>query len=39
MFVSFILSILARHKAFSWKPDVDLSDNAIYSTLLPFGHS
>lgn len=35
MLVSFILSILNRKPGFAWAPSVDLSDNAIRSTLLP----
>ncbi len=34
MFVSLILSFLARRAAFAWSPSVDLSDNEVRSTLL-----
>jgi hypothetical protein len=35
MFISLILSVLARRKAFVWSPALDLSDREVYSTLLP----
>ena len=35
MFLSFILSRLSRRPAFTWRPSLDLSDNTIYSTLIP----
>ena len=37
MFLSLLLSWLARRPAFSWSPSLDLSDNEVYSTLLPGG--
>lgn len=39
MFMSFILSLMARHAAFSWQPELDLTDNEIFSTLLPSSRS
>ena len=36
MFVSLVLSFLyRRRRAFVWAPALDLSDHAIYSTLIP----
>ncbi len=35
MFLSFILSFLARKSAFSWSPSLDLTDTSVYSNLLP----
>ena len=35
MFLTFVLSFLSRKRAFTWRPSLDLSDNAIRSTLLP----
>lgn len=39
MFLSFILSLMARHAAFSWQPELDLADSEIFSTLLPSSRS
>ena len=44
MILSFILSLLSRRgspatRPFSWSPALDLTDNEIYSTLLPGSHS
>lgn len=39
MLVSFILSVLNRKPGFAWAPSLDLSDNAIRSTLLPSSQS
>lgn len=38
MFVSLILSLLARKHAFVWRPSLDLTDHEVYSTLLPGAH-
>jgi hypothetical protein len=35
MILSFILAVMARKSAFSWKPALDLSDNEIRSALIP----
>ncbi len=35
MFLSLILSFLNRTARFSWSPDLDLDDRAVYSTLIP----
>ena len=35
MILSFVLSLLARKPAFSWMPELDLSDNEVRSTLIP----
>ena len=35
MFISFMLSFLARRNAFSWSPALGLTDPVVYSTLLP----
>jgi hypothetical protein len=35
MILSFILALLSRETGFSWKPSLDLSDNAIRSALIP----
>lgn len=37
MILSYILSLLSRKPAFSWKPALDLSDNGVRSTLIPGG--
>lgn len=35
MFLSLLLSRLNRSARFSWSPALNLSDRAIYSTLIP----
>ena len=35
MFLSIILSLMSRQKAFLWAPSLDLSDNEVRSTLIP----
>lgn len=35
VFMSLLLSFLARRKAFRWSPALDLSDRAVYSALIP----
>lgn len=35
MFLSLLLSRLARKPRFLWSPALDLDDHAIYSTLIP----
>lgn len=37
MLISMLLSFLSRRSAFVWSPALDLSDNAVRSTLLPGG--
>jgi hypothetical protein len=35
MFLTFLLSRLARKPHFLWSPALDLDDHVIYSTLIP----
>ena len=35
MFVSFLLSLLTRSRAFSWTPALDLTDNEVRTALMP----
>ena len=37
MLLSLFLSWLSRRPSFSWSPSLNLSDNEVYSTLLPGG--
>ena len=39
MLISLLLAWIQRPAAFTWTPALDLSDNVIYSTLLPHTHS
>ena len=40
MLVSLLLKLMNAHKRpYSWRPDVDLSDNAIFATLMPGAYS
>ena len=33
--MSLLLSFLSRRNAFRWSPSLDLSDNAVFSALIP----
>ena len=35
MFLSMILSAIARSNRFTWSPSLDLTDHSIRSTLIP----
>lgn len=41
MLLSLLLSLIQAHEPrhYSWRPDLDLSDNGIYVTLLPGAYS
>jgi len=35
MFMTFLLSFLARRTGYAWTPALDFEDGQLYSTLLP----